>query len=52
LALNTLRICLALNTKLLGDVFNACEKVAFGKLYRHARILFRENKLCACVLCL
>jgi hypothetical protein len=28
-----------------GDVFNACEKVAFGKFYRHDRFLFRENKL-------
>ncbi|XP_075675001.1 uncharacterized protein LOC142644233 [Castanea sativa] len=30
-----------------GDVFNACEKVAFGKFYRHDGFLFRENKLCA-----
>jgi hypothetical protein len=29
-----------------GDVFNACEKVAFGKFYRHEGFLFRENKLC------
>ena len=29
-----------------GDVFNACEKVAFGKIYRHDGFLFRENKLC------
>ncbi|XP_075657334.1 uncharacterized protein LOC142627371 [Castanea sativa] len=29
-----------------GDVFNACEKVAFVKFYRHDRFLFRENKLC------
>ena len=50
-----------LDTKLLGfeyikdlyaqdsdfcDVFNACEKVAFGKFYRHDGFLFRENKLC------
>ena len=28
------------------DVFNACEKVAFGKFYRHDGFLFRENKLC------
>jgi len=28
-----------------GDVFNACEKVAFGKFYRHDGFLFRENKL-------
>ena len=28
-------------------VFNACEKVAFGKFYyRHDGFLFRENKLC------
>ncbi|KAH9657915.1 Endonuclease [Citrus sinensis] len=51
-----------LNAKLLGfeyikelyvndpdfaNVFNACEKVAFGKFYRHDGLLFRENKLCA-----
>jgi hypothetical protein len=30
-----------------GDVFNACEKVAFGKFYRHDGFLFQENKLCA-----
>jgi hypothetical protein len=30
-----------------GDVFNSCEKVAFGKCYRHDGFLFRENKLCA-----
>ncbi|KAH9734747.1 Endonuclease [Citrus sinensis] len=50
-----------LNAKLLGfeyikelyvndpdfaNVFNACEKVAFGKFYRHDGFLFRENKLC------
>ena len=29
-----------------GNVFNACEKVAFGKFYRHNQFLFRENKLC------
>ena len=29
-----------------GDVFNACEKVAFGKFYRHDGFLFQENKLC------
>jgi hypothetical protein len=29
-----------------GEVFNACEKVAFGKFYRHDGFLFRENKLC------
>ena len=29
-----------------GDVFNACEKVAFGKFYRHEGFLFWENKLC------
>jgi hypothetical protein len=29
-----------------GDVFNACEKVAFGKFYRHDGFLFRETKLC------
>jgi hypothetical protein len=32
-----------------GDVFNACEKVAFGKFYRHDGFLFRENKLCVYV---
>ncbi|KAH9744213.1 Endonuclease [Citrus sinensis] len=50
-----------LNAKLLGfeyikelyvnnhdfaNVFNACEKVGFGKFYRHDGLLFRENKLC------
>ncbi|KAH9686162.1 Endonuclease [Citrus sinensis] len=50
-----------LNAKLLGfeyikelyvndpdfaNVFNACEKVAFGKFYRHDGLLFKENKLC------
>ena len=49
-----------LNAKLLGfeyikelyandpdfaNVFNACEKVAFGKFYKHDGLLFRENKL-------
>ncbi|KAH9716907.1 Endonuclease [Citrus sinensis] len=29
-----------------ANVFNACEKVAFGKFYRHDGLLFRENKLC------
>jgi hypothetical protein len=29
-----------------GEVFNACEKVAFGKFYRHDGFLFWENKLC------
>ena len=29
-----------------GNVFNACEKVAFGKFFRHNGYLFRENKLC------
>jgi hypothetical protein len=29
-----------------GDVFDACEKVAFDKFYRHDGFLFRENKLC------
>ena len=29
-----------------GDVFNACEKMAFGKFYRYDGFLFRENKLC------
>ena len=28
------------------NVYEACEKVAFGKFYRHKRYLFRENKLC------
>ena len=50
-----------LDTKLLGfeyikdlytndtdfsDVFKACDKVAFGKFYRHDGFLFRENRLC------
>ena len=30
-----------------ANVFNACQKVAFGKFYRHDGFLFRENKLCA-----
>ncbi|KAH9704946.1 Endonuclease [Citrus sinensis] len=29
-----------------ANVFNACEKVSFGKFYRHDGFLFRENKLC------
>ena len=29
-----------------ANVFNACEKVSFGKFYRHDEFLFRENKLC------
>jgi len=29
-----------------GDVFNASEKVAFGKFYRHDGFLFWESKLC------
>jgi hypothetical protein len=29
-----------------GDVFNAYEKVVFGKFYRHDGFLFQENKLC------
>jgi hypothetical protein len=29
-----------------GDVFNACEKVAFGKFYMHDGLLILENKLC------
>ncbi|KAM7486464.1 hypothetical protein LguiA_002473 [Lonicera macranthoides] len=29
-----------------GDVFNASERVSFGKFYRHNGFLFRENKLC------
>ena len=29
-----------------GNVFNACEKVAFSKFYRHDGFLFRETKLC------
>ncbi|KAL5820915.1 hypothetical protein ACOSQ3_022797 [Xanthoceras sorbifolium] len=29
-----------------GNVFNACEKVAFGKFYRHDGFLFKETKLC------
>ena len=50
-----------LNAKLLGfeyikelyvddsdfaNVFNACEKAAFEKFYRHEGFLFRENCLC------
>jgi hypothetical protein len=31
---------------IFGDVFNACEKVVFGKFYRRDGFLFRENKLC------
>ncbi|XP_048235668.1 uncharacterized protein LOC125371180 [Ricinus communis] len=27
----------------LGNVFNACEKVAFGKFYRHDGFLFKES---------
>jgi hypothetical protein len=36
-----------------GDVFNASEKVAFCKFYRHDGFLFRETKLCVpmCSLC-
>ncbi|KAI9157174.1 hypothetical protein LWI28_017969 [Acer negundo] len=29
-----------------GNVFNTCEKVEFGKFYRHDGFLFRETKLC------
>ena len=29
------------------NAFNVCEKVAFGKFYRHDGFLFKENKLCA-----
>lgn len=29
-----------------GNVFNTCEKVAFGKFFRHNCFWFRENKLC------
>jgi hypothetical protein len=29
---------------IFGDVFNACEKVAFVKFYRHDGFLFRETK--------
>ena len=50
-----------MNTKLLGfdhikdlyssdfdlcNVYEAYEKVAFSKFYRHEEYLFRENKLC------
>jgi hypothetical protein len=45
LALNTLRICMH-EILIFGDVFNACEKVVFGKFYRRDGFLFRENKLC------
>ena len=27
-------------------MFGACEKVAFGKFYKHEGYLFKENKLC------
>ncbi|XP_062075289.1 uncharacterized protein LOC133779331 [Humulus lupulus] len=29
-----------------SNVFNACEKEAFGKFFRHDGFLFKENKLC------
>ena len=29
-----------------GAVYNACEKGAFDKFYKHEGFLFRENKLC------
>ncbi|XP_062103649.1 uncharacterized protein LOC133814742 [Humulus lupulus] len=29
-----------------SNVFNACDKEAFGKFFRHDGFLFRENKLC------
>ena len=29
-----------------GNIFNACEKVSFGKLFRHISFSFMENKLC------
>ena len=29
-----------------ANVFNACEKSAFGKFYKHEGFLFRENRLC------
>ena len=29
-----------------ANVFNACERVSFGKFYKHDGFLFRENKLC------
>ena len=35
------------------NIYETCEKLAFGKFYRHKRYLFRGNKLCIpqCSLC-
>ena len=35
------------------DIFNACEKMAFDKYFKHNGFLIRENKLCVpkCLLC-
>ena len=32
-----------------ANVFNACEKTAFNKIYKHDGFLFRENNLCVCL---
>ena len=37
---------LYVNDQDFGNVFNACEKGAFGKFYRHNDFLFKESKLC------
>jgi Fe-S cluster biosynthesis and repair protein YggX len=29
-----------------SDVYKACDKVAFGKFYKHDGYLFKERKLC------
>ena len=29
-----------------SDVYQSCEKSAFGKCFRHEGYLFKENKLC------
>ena len=37
---------LYVNDPNFSNAFNACEKAAFGKFYRHDGFLFRENRLC------